>query len=362
MELAKAKAEAISRQRDQDNADRDAAEQKAAELGKEAEKTFAEEVAKRRTMFLGRIAQQARLAKRNLQVTDFACKGLAASSCGSGIACAIIVSVTICLFLAQIERNKREYYWAMWKHLLSDCEEELRLQQLARDDAKRRRRAASAASDTLRGQEKGARAAAARLKDVSLLDASADALKAAERFCKEAAEEEGKARQARADEEDAIENVERELEKKRACEVQLWFNRMESKKVLDDLVDMERVEILKVVAEEDFLLEQRIFFVDCLNSAAPLSGTAKSYQDDVDRIDRRLALLAMEQEMFRPMYTQPTASPSLLSLSSKAVNIFLSARLAALQSASSREVGVQSKRFETREVRQPPGTVCLGCK
>ena len=54
--------------------------------------------------------------------------------------------------------------------------------------------------------------------------------------------------------------------------------------------------------EENRLIKARPSFDDLLANTAPLSSIAKSYQDDIDKIDRRLALIAMEKEMFCPSY------------------------------------------------------------
>ena len=116
------------------------------------------------------------------------------------------------------------------------------------------------------------------------------------------------------------------------------------------------VPMLSLIAEVSMVVLP-IFDAELANSPA-LSSKAKSCQDDMDKIDRRLALLAMEQEMFRPSYLHVTSTTILGGRGSSTVNIFIAKRLMAVPGKSKSEV--HEKPFEWKTERQTPGTVCLG--
>ncbi len=245
---------------------------------------------------------------------------------------------------------------------MEDSEEECRLQDDTIHRATKQKSDAAARADSLRGKEKGARQAAAYLKGCQLHDASEKSRVAADKFGAEAAEEEQKARLARAELEDAEENKLIEQEKVNACNVQVRYNQKLAKKALEEAIQRERDEIRAVMDEENRLKEARKTFDELLADNAPLSSLAKSYQDDLDKIDRRLALIAMEQEMFCPSYLcGAPAQTSLLSRSNAAVNIFVAARANLKGKAiDGKKYEINEKNFEWREEKQTPGTICFG--
>ena len=240
-------------------------------------------------------------------------------------------------------------------HLRDDSEHELHLQEEIIARAARQKGEAAARAHSLRGKEKGARQAAAYLKGCQLLDASEASSRAADQYGAEAAEEEQKARIARAELEDAEENKLIEIEKINACDVQIKYTQKLAKKSLEEAVQREREEIRAVIEEEDRLIKARPTFDKLLEESPALSSTAKSYQDDVDKIDRRLAIIAMEQEMFRPTYLHVTDLNFIGKRTHSNVNIFIASR-----SPTKKNIEVHEKEFEWRQAKQTPGTVCLG--
>jgi len=300
-----------------------------------------------RAMFFGRPAQQIRLLKRDCQVNPklfFTFQ-----------------QAIILLSLYQIERNKAEYYCSAWTHLMEDSQEERQIQIDIIHRATKQKSDAAARADSLRGKEKGARQAALYLKGCQLHDASEKSRIAADQFGAEAADEEQKARIARAELEDAEENKLIEEEKINACKVQIKYNQKLAKKALEEAIQRERDEIRAVMDEEDRLIKARPTFDDLLANNAPLSSLAKSYQDDIDKIDRRLALIAMEQEMFCPSYLvgTPTQTSFLGKGKSKPVTIFVAARAKSVP-VDGKKYEILERDFEWIDEKQTPGTTCLG--
>jgi hypothetical protein len=245
---------------------------------------------------------------------------------------------------------------------MEDSEEERQIQNDIIRRATKQKSDAAARADSLRGKEKGARQAALYLKGCQLHDASEKSRVAADKFGAEAADEEQKARIARAELEDAEENKLIEQEKINACNVQIKYNQKLAKKALEEATQRERDEIRAVMDEEDRLVKARTTFDNLLADNAPLSSLAKSYQDDIDKIDRRLALITMEQEMFCPSYlVGAPAQASFLGKSGNPINIFVAAR-AKTTAVDGKKYEIYEKNFEWKDEKQTPGTTCLGCR